>query len=79
MVFEEGEGGAGDCLAAGGGGCRDVEVGAVAPAADAKEDFQMAVAFLQEMELFEAAVYVGTGVVPAVGGVVFVCVGWEGG
>lgn len=74
-LLEEGDGGGGECGAAGGGGGGGGEVGGVGPAADGEEEFEVAVLALEEVELFEAAVEVGAGVVPGVGGVVFVGVG----
>lgn len=76
VVLEQLHGGAREGRAAGGGGCRGGEVGGVGPPADGEEGFEVTVAALEEGELFEAAVEVGAGVVPGVGGVVFVCVGW---
>ena len=54
---------------------RSSEVGAVGPAADGEEDFELPVALLEQEELLRAAVDVGAGVVPAVGRVVLVGVG----
>ena len=69
-VGDELDGGLGEGLAAGGGGGWEGEVGGVGPAADGEEDFEVAVALFEEEELLDAAVDVGAGVVPGVGGVV---------
>ena len=69
-VHDQLDGGLGECLAASWGGRGEGEVGGVGPSADGEEDFEVAVAFLEEVQLFYAAVDVGTGVVPGVGWVV---------
>lgn len=47
----------------GGGG----EVGGVGPAADAEEDFEVAVVLLEDVKLFDAAISVVSNVVPGIG------------
>lgn len=58
-----------------GGGSWGGKVGAVGPAADGEKDLEVAVAALEEVELLETAVEVGSGVVPAVSLPVDVSVG----
>ncbi len=74
-ICEHGDAAAGEGGAAGGGGCRGGEAGGVAPAADAEEGFQVAVVFLEEVELLGAAVEVKAGGGPGVGRVVLFDVG----
>ena len=59
------------CGIGGGGG----KAGRVGPAADTEEDFKLTVVFLEDVELFEAAIEVDAGLGPAVGGVVLFEVG----
>lgn len=74
-VFEQLDSARGEALAACFGRCGLREVGGVGPAADGEEDFEAAVALLEQVELLYAAVDVGAHVVPGVGRVVLFDVG----
>lgn len=48
------------------------KVGRVSPATNGNEHFQFPVLFLEQVELLDAAVGIGTLIIPRVGGVVFI-------
>lgn len=65
-VFDELDGCLGESLSSLGGAGHAGEAGGVGPTADGKKDLELTVVLLEEVELFDAAVAVGAGVVPGV-------------
>lgn len=64
-----------EALPAGRGGGWRGKVGTVRPAADGEKNFEVTVALLEEIKLLDAAIYVGTDIIPRVARVVFLHIG----
>jgi hypothetical protein len=73
-ILHKGNGGRSKLLSSSLGAQWSSKIARVCPASDRHKNLQVSVLFLEQEELFDAAIYIGAHIVPRVGGVVFVSI-----